>query len=68
MCGFSLSFRAIRPSEFFEIRRKVTLRGETYAWASVLRSFDIIREVGVLSYLFYTLFKCFVDVSIGLRP
>ena len=29
-------------------------------WAPVLRSFDKLREVGVLSYLFYSLFKCFV--------
>ena len=28
-------------------------------WTPVLRSFDKLREVGVLSYLFYTLFKCF---------
>ena len=29
-------------------------------WTPVLRSFNKLREVGVLSYLFYTLFKCFV--------
>ena len=33
-----------------------------------LRSFDKLREVEVLSYLFFTLFKCFVDDSVGLRP
>ena len=44
------------------------LRGEAYAWTPVLRSFDKLREVGVLSYLSYTLFKCFVDDSVGLRP
>ena len=37
-------------------------------WAPVLRSFNKICEVGVSSYLFYTLFKCFVDVLVGLRP
>ena len=37
-------------------------------WAPVLGSFDKLREVGVLSYLSYTLFKCFVDDSVGLRP
>ena len=50
-CHFSLRSRAIRPSEFFGARRKVVLRGEGNVWAPVLRSFDKIREVGVLSYL-----------------
>ena len=63
---FSLDF--IRPSDFFGARRKVALRREAYAWAPVLKSFDKICEVGVLSYLFYPLFKCFVDDSVGLRP
>ena len=54
-CGLSLDFWAIRPSEFFGTKRKVALRGEAYAWASVLRSFDKLREVGVLSYLSFTL-------------
>ena len=48
---FSLSFWAIRPSEFVGTRRKVALRREAYAWAPVLRSFEKLREVGVLSYL-----------------
>ena len=59
--GFSIRFRAIGLSEFFGLRRKVLLRGEGNAWASILRSFDKLREVGVLSYLSYILFKCFVD-------
>ena len=58
---FSLRSRAIGPSDFFGPRRKVVLRGEGNAWAPVLRSFNKLREVGVLSYLSYTLFKCFVD-------
>ena len=53
--SFSLSLRAIRPSEFFGARRKVVLRGEAYKWAPVLRSFDKLREVGVSSYLSFTL-------------
>ena len=58
--SFSLDFWAIRPSKFFEARRKVVLRGEVYEWAPVLRSFDKLREVGDLSYLGFTLFfKCF---------
>ena len=67
-CAFSLRSRLIRPSDFFGARRKVVLRGEGNSWAPVLRIFDKIREVGVLSYLSYTLFKCFVDDSVGLRP
>ena len=45
----------IRPSEFFGARRKVALRSKTYAWVPVLRSFDKLREVGVSSYLSFTL-------------
>ena len=51
VCGFPLRLRPIRPSEFFRARRKVTLRREAYASAPVLRSFDKLCEVGVLSYL-----------------
>ena len=58
---FSLDFRSIGPSDFFGARRKVVLCGEGNAWEPVLRSFDKIRKVGVLSYLSYTLFKCFVN-------
>ena len=54
-CDFSLSFWAIRPSKFFEARRKAALRGETYEWAPVLRSFDKLLDVGVSSYLSFTL-------------
>ena len=61
MCDFSLRSRAIGLSDFVGIRRKAVLRSEGFAWVSVLRSFDKLREVGVLSYLSYTLFKCFVD-------
>ena len=61
MSDFSLRSRPIGPSDFFGLRRKVVLRGEDYAWAPVLGSFDKLREIGVLSYLLYLLFKCFVD-------
>ena len=50
-CDFSLRLRAIRPLDFFGARRKVVLRGEAYTWTPVLRIFDKLREVGVLSYL-----------------
>ena len=53
-CSFSLDFREIEPSDFFGTKREVALRGEDYAWAPILRSFDKLREVGVLSYLFYS--------------
>ena len=39
----------------------MVLRIEDNEWAQVSWSFDKLREVGVLSYLSYTLFKCFVD-------
>ena len=68
MCDFSLRSRAIELSDFVGARRKVVLRGEDYTWAPVLGSFDKLHEVGVLSYLSYTLIKCFVDDSVGLRP
>ena len=58
--AFSLKSRVIQPSDRFEPRRKVVLRGEDNAWTPVLGSFDKLCEVGVLSYLFYTLFKCFM--------
>ena len=62
--NFSLGFRLIGPSDFFGPRRKVALRGEDYAWAPVWGSFDKLREVGVLSYLFYPLFKCFIMLEL----
>ena len=38
--NLSLEYRAIRLLTIFGTRRKATLRGETYAWAPDLRSFD----------------------------
>ena len=52
---------AFGPSDFFGLRSKVVLRSEGYAWAPVSESFDKLREVGVLSYLIYPLFKCFLN-------
>ena len=46
----------------------MVLLDKAYAWTPVLKSFDKFHEVGVLSYLVYFRFKCFVDVSVGLRP
>ena len=53
--SFSLDLQAIRPSKFFGARRKAVLRDKAYTWAPVLRSFDKLREVGVSSYLSFTL-------------
>ena len=53
--NFSLGLRAIRPLEFFGARKKVVLRGEDNAWTPVLGVFDKLREVGVSSYLSFTL-------------
>ena len=51
---FSLELWSIEPPVLDGVRRKVVLRGEGNAWAPVSWSFDKIREVGVLSYLFYS--------------
>ena len=53
--SFYLDLRAIRHSKLFGARRKVVLRDKAYAWASVIRSSDKLREVGVPSYLSFTL-------------
>ena len=54
-CHFSLEYREIRLSTVFEMRRKAALRGETYAWASDLRSFNKLQEVRDSPYLGFTL-------------
>ena len=54
VCNFSLRSRPIGPSDFFEPRRKVVLRGEDYACAPVWGSFDKLRGVGIFSYLVYS--------------
>ena len=51
---FFLDSWLIRPSEFVGIRRNAVLRSEGFAWVPVLRSFNKLREVGVLSYLLYS--------------
>ena len=61
MCNFSLGFRVFGPSDRFGLRSKVVLCIEDYTWAPISGFFDKLCEVGVLSYLFYPLFKCFYD-------
>ena len=56
----SLISRTIGPSDFFGLRSKAVLRSKGFEWVPVLGSFEKFHEVGVLSYLFYPLFKCFV--------
>ena len=51
--NFSLEFLVFGQSVLFRLRSKVVLRCKGYVWASVLRSFDKLREVGVFSYLVY---------------
>ena len=58
---FSLRSRAIRSSDFFGPRSKAVLRSEGFAWVPVLGSFNKLCDIGDLSYLSYTLFKCFVN-------
>ena len=68
MCNFSLGFRLIGPSDFFGPRSKVVLRNEGFAWVPVSGSLDKLCEIGVLSYLIYPLFKCFLNAWVDLRP
>ena len=56
MLDFSLESWEIRPSAVDGTIREATLRGDTYAWAPDLRSFDKLREVGVSPYLGFTLY------------
>ena len=58
----------IGQSDFVGAEGKIDLRDESYTWTPKSWSLDKLREVGVLSYLFYPLFKCFVNACVGLRP
>ena len=62
------NFPAFGLSKFDSSRTKVGARSAIYVWIPKSWSFDKLREVGVLSYLFYPLFKCFVNACVGLRP
>ena len=62
------NFSASESSKFDSSRTKVGARSAIYMWTPKSWSFDKLRKVGVLSYLSYTLFKCFVDDCVGLRP
>ena len=64
---FFLRSTKIGSQVFVRDEGKVDLRDESYVWTPKSWSFDKLREVGVLSYLFYPLFKCFVNACVGLR-
>ena len=49
--SFSLKYHAIRPLAVPGTRRKVVLRGESFAWVPNLGIFFKLREVGVSPYL-----------------
>ena len=51
-------------SDRFESRSKVAPYDKGYVWALVSGVLDKLREVGVLSYLFYPLFKCVYDALV----
>ena len=55
--NFFLDFLVIGPAISGETRSKVDPHCKSYAWIPVLWSFDKLREVGVFSYLFYSLAK-----------
>ena len=57
---FFSRFMVDRTVGFLRAKKQSGLHIEDYTWAPVLGVFDKLREVGVLSYLFYPLFKCFV--------
>ena len=61
-------FPAFGRSKFDSSRTKVSARSAIYVWTPKSWSFDKLHEVEVLSYLSYTLFKCFVNACVGLRP
>ena len=58
---FSLYFPTIGLLNPGEIRGKVDPHCKSYAWVPVLWSFDKLREVGVFSYLIYSLAKSHFD-------
>ena len=65
---FFFRFMKIGSSDFIGDEGKINLRDESYVWTPKSWSFDKFCEAGVLSYLFYPLFKCFVNACVGLRP
>ena len=59
-CTFPLDFWPFRPSVLDGAKSKVGLRGEDYAWGNDLVEFRQLQEVGIFSYLVYSLVKSHV--------
>ena len=54
---FSLDFLTFEPLVLDGLRSKVVLRGKGYAWAPIFIEFRQLQEVGIFSYLVYSLSK-----------
>ena len=68
VCDFSRNFLPFGPSVRFGPGSKVVLRGEGYAWTPIFLEFRQLQEVGIFSYLVYSLAKGhFMDGDL-LRP
>ena len=64
-----LDFSMIGPTNFGEAKSKVGPHCKSYAWVSVLGSFDKLWEVGVLLLLWLFLaYKSHSNGMDGLRP
>ena len=61
MCDFSLDFPMYELSVLVRARSKVVLRCKGYAWAPIFVEFRQLQEVGVFSYLCYSLAKSHVN-------
>ena len=66
--NFFLNFSVIGPSNSGEARSKIGPHCKSYTWVPLLWSFDKIREVGVFSYLLYSLDKSYLNGLDGVRP
>ena len=53
--GLSLDFPAFGSSVLFGPRSKAVLRGKGYAWVLIFLEFRQLQEVGIFSYMVYSL-------------
>ena len=65
--SFFFRFTKIGPSDFVGDEGKIDLCDKSYTWIPKSWSLNKLYEVGVLSYLFYSFFKCFVNACVSLR-
>ena len=61
MSSFSLDFKPFGSSVLDGARSKAILRGEGYTWTPILVDFQQLQEVGIFSYLRYSLVKSHVN-------